>query len=576
MTSPEVSVAPRVRKNVARRPSSHPDRSVLTYKYPCRIVGALPAWVEEYAEMMRQGWNDLAVPLKRKLREVPDSADRKIKPQIVKEFFKDVKTVRALVRNRCKGNIPSDLYEAGVVTSWQTTLGEWPERRKRAKENGKPVSFETGMPRPRYELNDYQMLVVFNTTKGNEIQFEDLRQGVNGVQILRSPDERGVNALFRVRAVKGAQLRPVALRADIDRLPPSDAFVKRVILTSKVNSWGEREWALILTCQVKKRKLRRPTGRVFGWNSIGWRLLEDAIRIGVLADNGGNFYEIRLPLLIAGHEFRREAEFFGVDYFKPLTFEDAEILQSTMDAQLERCKESLRAVYLKEKQQWPEEARQIWIGLTKMRAGGLRRLHAVLKGHLTEAELILAEWIEDHAKQSSTLRAFQQRALASKQDAFRKIAHWLAKHADQLAMTGGKLKKLAEDPEQSLAVKNSQRQRQIAGQFYLREWVAKQFAKQNPMHVDEEGNLSPARPMMIEEAYRCECSGTIQRSGKLFCVCENGHWRDQDVAAAAYMLAQLESPASTSLPPLQIPPDLHRYLRVMTASEVAVRLNAAQ
>ena len=564
-----------------RQEAAYPDRPILAYKFHAQVVGDLPTWVTSHADMMRQAWNDLAFGLRRAVRELPADVEPLARNEALRPF-RDIKPIREIVRSRCKGIIPSDLYENVLITKWQTAMSEWPKSRKRAREAGKPVTFETGMPRPRYDdqpMDTIQMAVVVNRTRDDMMCFDALYDdGAEGVRLLRTPDEHGANCYFRVRSA-GRELLPVALRVAFHRLPPDDAFIKRITLSGRLDQFGRWQWTLIFTCQVKKRVLREQTGRVAGHNSIGWRLFEDRIRIGVIADNGGNFYEIAEPLVIAGRERRRESAYFtGLTgaYGKPLDHSSAEDLQGRLDARLEACKAALLQHYAEEQDQWPEHACQMMRGLTKMREGGLMRLQTALAGYSTAAEVTLCEWREDHAQMRRTLNVFQFRAMASKRDAYRKVAAWIARNFDEYAMTCGSLKGLAEADDQPYGIKLSQRQRQIVGQFYLRDWIGKQIAKYHPWRVSEDGKLHARAPLIVETAYRCECGAAVERNGKLLCVCANGHVRDQDVVAAAYVLNHLPGNASITASAVAVPPDLSRYLRVLTPSEVSIQVAAGQ
>lgn len=583
------------RRNVARRPAAHQERQVRAYKFNAQLVAPLPAWVMPMAETMKSAWNDLAFPLKRALREAEqaeaaaqtagDDATAVTTEEPLKvnykgaavRPFKDTANVRKIVRARCKGLIPSDCYEGVLVAKWQTAIGEWPARRKRAKEEaGRPVSFETGMPRPQRELEKFQFAVVLATAAAAPISFEAFFEGVHGVQVFRTPQADGANVSFCVRQPGKEKLAPLRLRAALHRLPPSDAYVKRVTLSARKDARGAWQWAIIFTVREEKRGLRQLTGVVAGHNAIGWRAFEDRIRVGVIADSGGYFYEIAMPVITAGRAARKDREWveakLGRSYDKPLSYHDAEALQARIGAGVEQCKSALRLHYAAEGSLWPEEARRSYLGLMKMREGGLRRLRELLKGAQTEAEVTLSLWDEDNAPLQRKLTAFHERTLRMRQDVWRKVSAWVGVSFDEYGMTAGSLQKLAKAKDQPHGVKASQVNRQNVGQFYLRGWIAQQIAKRNPWDVSAAGELSAKKPVEIKEAYTCECGAAVARHGKLDVTCGNGHLRDQDVVAAAFVLKQLGGVAGMSREPLAIPVDLRRYLRVMTASEVATRV----
>src|SRR5262245_32155002 len=134
-------------KHLARRESGWPNRPKRVYGYQAEIVGELPEWVIQHAEVMRQCWNDLAGELRRALRPFQEEEE-----QIREEFkaqyqaagedqveieqlreqerlrlqpifrgkleavkpFGDTRFVREITR-RYKGVITSDLYEQAMI-----------------------------------------------------------------------------------------------------------------------------------------------------------------------------------------------------------------------------------------------------------------------------------------------------------------------------------------------------------------------------------------------------------------------------------------------------------------------------
>jgi hypothetical protein len=311
------------------------------------------------------------------------------------------------------------------------------------------------------------------------------------------------------------------------------------------------------------------------------------IRLGVIADNAGHFYELMVPLAIgaASRRLQREKEHCfkqGWEYSKPITFGDAEALDARYGVTLEDCKTQVRKIFEEEKENWPSDARKMMSGIMKMRDTGLRRLRRKLEPIESEAKRTIDDWAAEAAKLNETIRAFEIHADNAKRDAYRQIAAWLrafdiiAWEGDlsikQMAEQAGKKKQKRKEAYEETAQWNvrtpedrqfeaSQKYRQIVGQHRLRV-----FVKQ----------LHESRLQNEKAAYSTqtcpECGGIIASGRKLLLVCENGHTRDQDVSAALHFLNKIEGVASITAPPVEIPAHLRPYLRVMDASEVRLGL----
>src|SRR5262249_9075901 len=162
----------------------------------------------------------------------------------------------------------------------------------------------------------------------------------------------------------------------------------------------------------------------------GWRKMGDHIRLGVIADNAGHFYELMLPLAIgaASRRLRREKEYCqanGWEYSKPVTFDDIEALDASYGTALEACKTQVRKIYEEEKERWPDDAGKLMGGVVKMRDSGLRRLRRKLDSTESAAKQTIDDWDAEAAKMNETIRAFEKHADNVKRDAYRQIAAWL-------------------------------------------------------------------------------------------------------------------------------------------------------
>lgn len=570
----------------ARQERLHPDHQRRVYIYPARIISA-PVWLEEQASLYGECWNALADALHSALlpiwreenarragietlpederRDAYRALDREIRPR-KQEAVKPLKNNSYLraITGQFKGRLSSDIYTQTVAVLFATALSEWPARRKRAAESG-AVKWETGRPRRRRDGDDSCVLpYIFNLPAGKEVRFDDLYADDHAVRFQAVPDEiTGANCSFRLKTPQGQDaFKPVLLRVTLHRLPPSDAIVKRVTLLRR-----DGQWKLSILVEEAPRE-RIHTGRMAGWNSIGWRRFDDRIRVGVVADNAGHFYELSVPLLAASRERRREARFvtqtLGREYAKGQTWLDLADMDSKIGLRLEACKTALRAAFAREGDMWPDEARRMMAGIVKIRDAGLKRLLSLLSGHHTESELILREWLADGFLLRQARNTFCKKAVRARNDAWNKIAAWLSRSFDRICQTDGELKELAEADDQPHALKASQYRRQIVGQHVLRQRVKESCEKRG------------AELITTKDTWTCECGAAVSDRRKVVCVCANGHFRDQDVSASIFALKQLQGVAGIAAAPLEIPPDLTRYVRVMSASEAAIQVTARQ
>jgi hypothetical protein len=589
-------------KYLARRESAYPDRPKRVWVYKAEIIGDLPEWVERYGELMRCCWNDLVSTLRDALRPIwerenairdelkpllkaAEGDDQELerlralenkrlaplhqeKVEAVKPF-RQLETIRAITR-KYKGKMTSDLYEQQITARWKTTMSEWPESRRRARDAGKPVRWETGMPGFQYEHNSINLTHIFNTNIGSEITFERLyeAESVNGISLWRVPDELTErNAIFTVKAPgRNNKLQPVQLNLKIHRLPPMDSFVKRVSLVRRKDERGSNYWSLQFLLQLPTPRPRVKTGRVAGYDSIGWRLFEDRIRIGMIADNAGYCYEISVPLDMANRNRRREQQFVvdrGYIYEKGGNWFDLVVMDEEIGDAVQGCKDRLFTLYQSEKDQWPKEARDVMREFDRIRDAGLRRILKYLQDSNLESERHLAQSLEEISELRLWRNLWNAQAQRSKLDIYRKISVWVARNFDRIIWSPGSLKGMVEDPDMEYSLRLTQHKRQIVGQFHLRSFIEQAAAKYQ------------ADLKKYDKRYACpECGTKFDRSSKLLGMCQNGHQIDIDIAASRWYLSQIHGVASISAGPLEIPRDLRRYLRVLSASEIRTRLAA--
>jgi hypothetical protein len=508
----------------------------------------------------------------------------------------NTKPLREIAKER-KEKLDAGCREA-VVVRFMTTVANW---RKNPKQFG-PPRFQRAD-----EMNSICIPLIYNDGKSAEwlhrsdgtawvqdtlhIKKNAPRDG-NGRPILTEEEMKQYlnNGHFRVGITREKLSLHVAYGGRSGQKQyalPEKCRIKQVALCGRRDSAFGWSWSFQVRLEHPPDPPRQSTGRVCGWDSGGWRKMDDYIRLGVIADNAGHFYELMVPLAIgaASRRLRREREHCqknGWEYSKPITFDDAEALYSRYDTAVEACKDKVRKIFEEENETWPEDARKIMGGIVRMRDIGLRRLRQKLDPIDSVAKQTIDDWGAEAASLNETIRAFENHKNNAKKNTYRQIAAWLMAFdrivwegnlsLDRMAKAAGEKKKMRKKQHaetgkwdvrtlEECQLEASQKYRQIVGQHQIRD-----LAKQK--HADRLQSENAAYSTMT----CAECGGSIEAGGKLQLACENGHKRDQDVASAVYFLSKIEGVASISAPPVEIPAHLRPYLRVMHASEVRLEI----
>ncbi len=588
---------PNAKKNPARprRERINKDWPIKVQTYDC-WPQKIPKDLWDCVHAMRRLWNDFTAIFKHAL--TADKKDEEGKPLLSKDERRavwaplDTKQLREVAKGYSE-QLDSYCREA-VVVNFTTTVGQW---RKNPKLYG-PPRFQCAS-----EMDHLRIPLNFNTGVSAEAVINNKVSTVSTSYTQpfkkEAPELYLNNGHFCVginRARIDLHIAYGGRSGKQKYFLPEDCRIKQISLCGRKDSAFGWSWSLQFRLEHPPGPPREATGRVCGWDSAGWRLIGDRdrgrIRIGVIADNAGHFYEIAIPLRIAlNRRQRREKEHCeknGWIYDKPETWKDLADKDSCYGKKVEECKSKVREIYEQEKEKWPVKARRMMGGFPggfpKMRDTGLRGLRRLLERETFQSEAIgvIARWEGNSLLLNQTIRAFEAHATRAKENAFREIAVLLdnfdiiAWEADlslkQMAEQAGEKKQKRKEAHAETGewdertpaerqLEASQKFRQIVGQHRLRQFVKEKHA---------------ARLQNERAAYSTqicpECDGYVEPGRKLLLVCENGHKRDQDVAASLYFLSKIEGAASIPAPPLAIPDHLRPYLRVMDASEVRLEV----
>jgi hypothetical protein len=618
------------RKNFARRERLHKDWPIEVRAYQCWPIGDLPVELWDTAHEMRRLWNAFVFLFRDALKA--DIKDEAGKPLLSKEERAKVWAPINLYNLREVGQQRKEKLDHScrefVVNNFLKTVNEW---RKNPRENGPPrfrradEMDASNIPLDYYRGKPAEWLNKGAGTAGVrctlDVKKSAPRDG-NGKPLLSEEDLLAYlnNGHFSVGVSRTRVDLHVAYGGRSGKrkyfLPP-DCRIKTVSLCGKRDSAHGWSWTFQVRLEYPPCPQRALAGRACGWDAVGWRLMDGYIRIGVIADNAGHFYEVRVPLAIGelSSRVRREkahCQKRGWDYTKPTSWNDLRELDSRYSKALDACKEVVWKIYEEEKDRWPPEACRMMGGFPKMRDSGLRRLRRNLEESDSAAKRAIDDWDAEAVQLNKTIRAFEIHALRAKRDAFRQIAAWLEAFdriawkdepgLNIMAKAAGRRKKRRKEkylepgiweertPEERI-FENSQKFRQIVGLYSLRQAVKERHGvtclcgDHLLQHEDKEGRCLACgcqafnpRLMNCSAPYSTqtcpECGSAIKRGHKLLLRCENGHERDQDVSKSLQLLGSIEGCASIAAPPLDIPPHLQPYLRLMDVSEALIKFGS--
>lgn len=544
-------------KNLARRVRLNPDWPITVFVFDCWPQGAIPQSLWDTARMMQQLWNELCAVF-----DAASAADVKGedgKPALSKDERKaiyaglDLKPLREIAK-RYGGLIPAECYYS-VVDRFLVTFKEW---RKAPKHKGPP--------RQKFALDKINIPLVFNAGQSTDWLAVDTGHvfARNVAHLKPAPgEEPSPEYLRNGRFNVGINREPLHLHVALHRALPEVGRIKRVSLVGKrEEAFG---WSWQLQAQVEHSAVPSlpPVGRVAGLD-LGWRVREDGLRIGVLADSSGHRYELRLPFAFGNRNARRRSEWLkslnpNIDDHTIADWRDLWEWQRRADAWKDLCKQKLSTIPDDVRALWPNEARRSYAALQKMGVGGLRRLNRLLTetGIDDAATATLAEWKERAEQYTRWIRGQQLNALAHRQDHYRKLADWLARNFDVIAWEGDLgLKEMAEEDSGQHAIENAKTYRHLASLHLLRTYIAQALKKHG----------RTIQPVKTAWTNRCAwCGAYLEPSSNLLAVCENGHTNDVDEAASAFLCSQIETPAGMCEKAAEIPTQLNRYLRRLDA-----------
>ena len=299
-------------------------------------------------------------------------------------------------------------------------------------------------------------------------------------------------------------------------LPPA-AIVKRVALSGRrqkppAHEW---DWALVVSVEVPNPS-RTAAGRVIGID-LGWRKIDDYLRIGYAADDTDQQIELRLPLDFSTQKAR------SAGY--PCDHAELRALEGWIAVAVDATKAAIGELITVP-------------SLVLMRQGGLVRLQRTLseKPDLSEAEVealrILGAWRKQNDRLQKIYNFSTARFAARRRWLYQNLAAWLCRNYDVIAIEGDlDVKGLAEEPDPDPALKAAQRYRQIAAPGELREII--RWTAQREGVIVKDCNTAYSTTTCFT------CGEQAEAGPDLILECPAGHRFDQDANAAANLLSQI-------------------------------------
>jgi hypothetical protein len=472
-----------------------PDWPVRVWAFDLHLTQQPAQEVWDLAHSMQDLWNELASltdGLREQLDACPDKEGRKL-------ILRDL-TQRAY--QTTVGKAFSTYCKWDVYNRWQTTLTEW-------------LKGKRGRPRQHKGLRKIRLVKSFYDG-GRPITWL-YRNSTRAPVYVRFTYRGKTSGYFAV------EKQAIAFDLVMNPAPPKTAILKHIALVARLERPFGWKWQLQLTTEEPPVSIARSSTDRVAAIDLGWRLLDDGVRVATLVDASGQVFQIVCPFTLANRDRRRESD-----------IRKCWDLDSASDLLLERCKRDLAS-----------QLEFQSLGITKesfrlMRHRGLfdlqRRLREQSPDH--PALLTLQQWSTDNAYYFRRVRAIETAFIRVRHHLYREIAAELWEHYDIIVLEGGldlrKMKTGKLDPSLVAARRYSQ----LAAPGLFRLALTQSATKRAGALVAED---------MVDSTRTCSEDGSaVDPGADLILTCEAGHLFDQDANAARILLQRyLDLPWAT-------------------------------
>jgi hypothetical protein len=317
------------------------------------------------------------------------------------------------------------------------------------------------------------------------------------------------------RGVFGFDGGAIEFEAILHRAIPQTAIIKGCAWVGKYHLVKGWQWAITITIEeppAGSNKARKAVAV-----DIGWRLLNDAIRVAVAVDEDGTVRDLRLPLDGARvHERRHNL---------PSGWRDLALLDSQMSVLLEQAKTELLSLGV------PECCRVSVMQFGRMTQAGLCRLlcHLEQDGTAPKAVDTLQKWRAQNDRLRSIRAFLSDRLTGRRRWLYRNFAAQLCRSYRRVVLKRLPLKLVHQSPD---ALGTAARYRQWSSPGELTLYIRQAAVSHGAAIVEAEPAFSTTTCS--------QCGAQAIQTAAVVLTCANGHSWDQDENAARNLLSQLQ------------------------------------
>ena len=489
------------------RKRKDPERPIRPYHFWAKPIGSLPQSLWDIARGMQTLWNQL-VALREELYAEAQRAELKFSWEEFNRQAADL--VRKSGLNWEAGPEVLDRFRDATRAAGRNQRG-WPVSHTKIDRISIPHRFTRG---------GIPVTKLFSK-RATRFRLEPVKPWAYSGETREHTKARLTRGVFGIVGREAVQFKTV-----LHRQFPQDALAKRVTWVGRRHPTGGWQWAIVVVLAEPSRIAAERAGSPTCALDLGWRAMGSYVRVGMLCDEAGRCYELRLPLDASTSQSRRNEVASG---FYDLAAYDSEIGRSTERTrnQIEEFKELLSEAA-------PEEIRPIVENVAKIRQSGLVKLLQGLRstGHVPEVQARLESWLRENDRLKSLKLALSGRLIGRRRWLYQNLAAWLCRSYGTIVWEGDfHIKNMIEQHDKPPALSQAGRYEKWAAIGELRRMVAFAASKYEARIVAGEESRSTVR---------CNVCGEIAAGNRsrLFLTCPAGHRWDQDVNAARNLLAE--------------------------------------
>ena len=495
------------------------DWPIRVYRYWAEPLGVVPPALWEQARAMQTAWNALVVARGR----VADATAMERaclcgddhRPRITARWAAWNEEARTLVAGlgwEC-GPAVLDRFTATCIAASRGQRG-WPRQHHRLDRLAIPHRWTAGGA-PVSALRSSRATRLSLSHHGADARGRELVRGRFGLK-------------------GGASIRFLSV---LHRPLPEDGILKQAAWLGQRHPTRGWQWALAVTVEEAPSPARLTAGTVANavGLDLGWRLMGDYLRIGMLVDEAGEAIELRLPLAAPTSHSRRHR--------LKSDWRDLVGMDAAIASLLETTKAMVRPL-LPALSGLPDEVRGLVAQWDRVRQGGLIRLLRAIESRPSgggNSARVLQEWRAQNDHLRALRMALWDRLIGRREWLYHNLAAWVCETWSMIVWEGDlSIKRMAEAPDKTPALDAADRYRQIVAPGIFRAALRQAAATRGAALVD--------KPAAYTTRTCAMCGDVLdeQDGSSLWLVCGNGHRWDQDENAARNLVSQIGGVPSES------------------------------